>query len=104
MSYPTFSISNLTSSKSSGFVIISKKSPEFIKSSPPKSITLSKISSSLRPAEESRILPFLSKFHATHPDSPRFPPYLEKALLSSDTVLFLLSVITSTRTAVPAGP
>ena len=40
----------------------------------------------------------------THPDVPKFPPALSNTCLTSEAVLFLLSVFAFTITATPHGP
>ena len=46
---------------------------------------------------------FLNRYE-TDPSVPKFPPYFENACLTSETVLFLLSVMVSTKIATPPGP
>ena len=72
---------------------------ELIISSAPNSTAFSKKSSSSTPLLGKLILPFRSKFQDTHPDSPRFPPNFEKALLVRDwepnKVFFLIDLFFS---------
>src|SRR5262249_23719832 len=50
------------------------------------------------------MMPFLANIQATEFGEPRFPPYLEKAWRTSETVRFLLSVSTWSMMATPPGP
>ena len=50
------------------------------------------------------ISPFLPNIYETDPETPRFPPFLSKAIFTDEAVLFLLSVRASTIIATPAGP
>jgi hypothetical protein len=62
------------------------------------------ISSSSYSFPSRTIIPLVSNRYDTDPDVPRFPPFFLKIDLTVATVLLLLSVKHSTRTATPPGP
>ena len=61
-------------------------------------------SSSISAVFSMMISPFLPNMYETDPETPRFPPFLSKAVFTDAAVLFLLSVSASTIIATPPGP
>ncbi len=93
-----------TASWSAGSETISQVSPSSFRSSPPCSSTMSINCSSVAAPFSTAIRPFLWNMKRTEPDSPRLPPFLEKAWRISLTARLRLSVSTSTIMATPPGP